>query len=81
VKVECEDIVVARGNRAVLRFETPLPPPQPRIIAADNYSEWSRCQACGSPSFSAFKGLGGKLIFACDGCVGEADRMMLGYRR
>ncbi len=56
------------------------PPPQPRVIRADDYNEWSRCQSCGSPHFSSFKGLAGKLHYACDGCVTEADRKMLGAR-
>ena len=56
----------------------PLPPPQPRLVRADDWHEWARCQSCGSPHFSPF--MADKLYFACDGCVGETDRRMLGAR-
>lgn len=56
------------------------PPPQPRVIAAADYNEWARCQSCGCPRFSRFTGLGGKPHYACDGCVGQADRCMLGAK-
>jgi hypothetical protein len=55
-----------------------LPPPQPRVIPASDYREWARCQSCGSPHFSRFTA--DKVYYACDTCVGLADRQMLGAR-
>ena len=55
------------------------PPPQPRLVRAEDWHERARCQSCGSPHFSSF--MADKLYFACDGCVGETDRQMLGARR
>src|SRR5262249_13428318 len=54
----------------------PLPLPQPKIVPATDYNEWARCQSCGSQRFSPFTA--DKVYFACDGCVGETDRRVLG---
>ena len=62
------------------RAPDPRLPPQPRIVQDAEYLP-ARCRSCGLAAYSAFEGLGGKLYWACDGCVGEPDRMMLGYRR
>jgi hypothetical protein len=64
-----------RGSTIDVDYRTPParpPPPQPRMVRASDYNEWSRCQSCGSPHFSAFGA-----YFGCDGCLGEGDRRML----
>jgi hypothetical protein len=67
-----------RGSAFDVEYRTPParpPPPQPRMVGASDYNEWSRCQSCGSPHFSAFGAW-----FGCDGCLGEGDRRMLDIR-
>lgn len=54
------------------------PPPQSRVIRADDYNEWARCASCGHPRFSSFTS--DRLYYACDVCVTEPDRRMLGAR-
>lgn len=55
-----------------------MPPPQPRVIRAEDYNEWSCCQSCGGPRFSSFRS--DRVYFACDSCVSLTDRRMLGSR-
>jgi hypothetical protein len=57
----------------------PLPPPQPRLVRAADFVEWSRCQSCGSLWFSPVV-MNGAPWFFCDGCLPEAQWPAVGAR-
>lgn len=54
------------------------PPPQWRVIPETDYNSWATCRSCGSPHFSRF--VADKPYYACNGCVSDADRIMLGKK-
>lgn len=64
--------------------ERPVDAPQTqrRIVKACDYSKWARCIACGNTRFSMIRRTlnGGEKprYYACDGCVNDPERIMMG---
>lgn len=60
------------------------PQTQRRIVRAVEYSRWARCIACGGTHFSSIKHTlnfrEAPRYYACDGCVDEPERIMMGQR-
>jgi hypothetical protein len=65
--------IFRRGRLWTEKYLTPpdpLPPPQPRLVRAEDFIEWARCRSCGGRRYTRVTLHGAAAEwYLCDGCL------------
>lgn len=55
-----------------------MPPPQDKMMRADEWNEWARCRTCGGSDWLGAFQQGGRALMVCAACVPRSQFSALG---